>query len=307
MDTCGSERPVSDRDEGPAGGANAPDARLLFPVVEGTHAKLLMGLAVDLAQENEMELFVVVPVTVPDQTPIDLPGAYLEEHRKLATQLLRSADAELSANGIVRVGHDLESVVATAAEDLAADEVILEDVRESTPLEVVRGTRTERILSRLECDAVAVSRVERLRSLSSILVAVAGGPHSGLAIDVARTLAGANDAWVELFHVLSPDASDERRREATSYLDAAADRLGDFDSFDTWTIEAADAAEAIVEQSEYYDLTVMGAPTKGRLQRFVFGSTTGRVREEAECPVVVARRPSESSWLDHLIPGGDGA
>ncbi|RLM67768.1 universal stress protein [Halorubrum sp. Atlit-26R] len=153
-------------------------------------------------------------------------------------------------------------------------------------------------------------RAERPDRVSSVLVAVGPGPHSGATIDVAREIAAATDAWLELFHVVPSDAAladagpDEDATgtavtasdaaDAEDYaaagerlLDAAEERLGGFDRADRWLVEDRTAAGAVVEQSAYYDLVVVGAPTTGTVGRFVFGSTTDTVVGDAEVPVVV--------------------
>jgi nucleotide-binding universal stress UspA family protein len=152
-------------------------------------------------------------------------------------------------------------------------------------------------------------RADRPDRVSSVLVAVGPGPHSGATVDVGREIAAATDAWIELFHVVPSDAAladagpDE---DATGtavaaddpddvdyaaagerFLDAAENRLGGFDRADRWLVEDRTAAGAIVEQSAYYDLVVVGAPTTGTVGRFVFGSTTDTVVGDAEVPVVV--------------------
>lgn len=161
-----------------------------------------------------------------------------------------------------------------------------------------------------------VDRAERVDRVASILVAVGPGPHSGATVDLARQLADATDAWLELFHVVPSDAAldaDEGVSGATddttgtdetnesggvdetkdyaeagdALLSAAHDRLGDFDRVDRWLVKDRTAAGAIVEQSPYYDLVVVGAPTTGTVGRFVFGSTTDTVVDDAEVPVVV--------------------
>jgi len=157
-------------------------------------------------------------------------------------------------------------------------------------------------------------RATRPDRVSSVLVAVGPGPHSGATVDVAREIADATDAWLELFHVVPSDAAladgsagadrsdaendiettesgdGERDDYATAgerLLDAARDRLGGFDRVDRWLVEDRSAAGAIVEQSPYYDLVVVGAPTTGTVGRFVFASTTDTVVDDAEVPVVV--------------------
>ncbi|MFC7185687.1 universal stress protein [Halorubrum yunnanense] len=156
-----------------------------------------------------------------------------------------------------------------------------------------------------------IDRATRRDRVSSILVAVGAGPHTGATVDVAREVADATDAWLELFHVVpsdealvdgdatavdgEADGADEYAAAGDRLLDAARDRLGDFDRVDRWLVEDRTAAGAIVEQSPYYDLVVVGAPTTGTVGRFVFGSTTDTVIEDAEVPVVVVEADGETS------------
>jgi len=161
-------------------------------------------------------------------------------------------------------------------------------------------------------------RAERPDRVSSVLVAVGPGPHSGATVDVAREIAAATGAWLELFHVVPSDAAladagpdDDATGTAadapsdagdTDYaaagerlLDAAESRLGGFDRADRWLVEDRTAAGAVVEQSPYYDLVVVGAPTTGTVGRFVFGSTTDTVVGDAEVPVVVVEADGSSA------------
>ncbi|WP_058366092.1 universal stress protein [Haloparvum sedimenti] len=125
------------------------------------------------------------------------------------------------------------------------------------------------------------SDAEPPERVSSILVAVGGGPHAAATVDLARALAEETDAWLELFHVATDDVDDE------ALLDDATARLGEFERVDRWVVEEGAPASAIVEQSAYYDAVVLGSSTRGRVERFVRGSTTATVAERAASPVVV--------------------
>ncbi|MGQ3328301.1 universal stress protein [Halorubrum sp. FL23] len=164
-----------------------------------------------------------------------------------------------------------------------------------------------------------LDRASRPDRVSSVLVAVGHGPHSGATVDVARALADATDAWLELFHVVPTDAAladaqtgadggagadareagggerDDYAATGERVLDAARDRLGEFDRVDRWLVEDRSAAGAIVEQSPYYDLVVVGAPTTGTVGRFVFGSTTDTVVDDAAVPVVVVEADGDAA------------
>ncbi|OYR57090.1 universal stress protein [Halorubrum halodurans] len=178
-------------------------------------------------------------------------------------------------------------------------------------------------------------RADRPDRIASILVAVGPGPHSGATVDLARALAEVTDAWLELFHVVpSEDALDGETGEdaagngadaaepagagsdgrnapdatataadgdATTgdpLLAAASDRLGGFERVDRWLVEGRTAAGAVVEQSPYYDLVVVGTPTTGTVGRFVFGSTTDTVVDESAVPVVVVEADGEAPIVE---------
>lgn len=127
--------------------------------------------------------------------------------------------------------------------------------------------------------------------LSSVLVAVGSGPHAGPTVDLSREIAAESDAWLELFHVVDGRSTES---EGNELLEAARDRLGTFDRVDRWLVDDETPSGAIVEQSAYYDAVVMGAPTSGRVERFVLGSTTGTVLDGAQCPVLVVTADGSS-------------
>lgn len=154
----------------------------------------------------------------------------------------------------------------------------------------LRPDTVERVVSAVPADVVVANGQGDLDDLASLLVPIAGGPNTALAIEVAVALAREADAWVEFFHVVPPGSSEEDRRRGSDLLDGAGADLEDFERFDTWLYEAPDPASAIAEQSAYYDAVVMGAPTAGRLKRLVFGSTVDEVDRAIEVPLVTTHR-----------------
>lgn len=167
-----------------------------------------------------------------------------------------------------------------ASTDWIVDVVDEYDV--STVVDARRGVRPSDlgdVGARVDSTALTVRAPETIDSLSSLLVPVARGPHLDTVLDVARSLAESTDAWLDLFHVV--DDADRPCDDADELLAYCADRLGGFEAYDDWLFEAADPGETIVEQSEYYDATVLGAAQKGELRKYVSGSTTDLVCDDA--------------------------
>lgn len=148
------------------------------------------------------------------------------------------------------------------------------------------------------CHTVVGTRMDRFESPSSLLVPVAKGPHSGLATRIAEAIARAYDCWMELFHVLPEEATEHDEADADKLLDVYESRLDDDVEVDHHVIRAADPADEIIEHSGYHGMTILGAPEKGKLRRFLFGSTTDDVNQDVgSVPVLTAHRNTNESMI----------
>jgi nucleotide-binding universal stress UspA family protein len=232
------------------------------PVVTGQ-----LRVATALSRTSGAPLYVVDPTeTTPTEHDPGLDGV----ERELAARAARTV-SRTGPPGLLRATDDATLVVPSGTET-----------------GFLRRNLTERLGIRANCEVVTVNGCQP-DDARSILVAVTGGPHSTAAADVAGRIAADTDAWVDVLHVVPPDATDRRRAEADAHVEAACGRIGRPDRTTAWVLDAPDAAEAIVEQSEYYGLTVIGAPTKGRLRELIAGSTRRTVRNGARSPVISVR------------------
>lgn len=277
----------------------AAEHRVLFAAT-GERTTATVGLAADLAGAAGGELFVLLPGTVPHPTPLPVPEA-ADAHTELEDRLGSLSSKRVdraTVHGLVRVGRSSARTVRNTLETYDIQTLVVEDRARGSPLETLRRCG----IPAAGCDVVAVTRIDDLRTLASILVPVGGGPHSGLAVDVARAIAVRNGAWIDLLHVVDEDPTEAALAEGRALLEAGLDRLDGFEDADTWLAEAAEVSEGIVEQTDYYDLTVIGAPRRGRLKEFIFGSTTENVRSDASGAVVTVQRDTEDgSRLDRWL------
>ena len=245
------------------------------PVVTGQ-----LRVATALSRTSGAPLYVVDPTeTTPTEHDPGLDGA----ERELAARAARTV-SRTGPPGLLRTRALLNGILTVIR---ATDDATLV-VPSGAETGFLRRNLTERLGIRANCEVVTVNGCQP-DDARSILVAVTGGPHSTAAADVAGRIAADTDAWVDVLHVVPPDATDRRRAEADAHVEAACDRIGRPDRTTAWVLDAPDAAEAIVEQSEYYGLTVIGAPTKGRLRELIAGSTRRTVRNGARSPVISVR------------------
>ncbi|MFB6112776.1 MAG: universal stress protein [Halodesulfurarchaeum sp.] len=122
-----------------------------------------------------------------------------------------------------------------------------------------------------------------------------------MAIDIAISLARQNDAMVELIHVEDVTTSPDNRI-GERVLSKGMERTRGFEAVTRTLLESESVSQEIVDYSDDYDSTVMGAPREGLLKQFVSGTIPSEVSAKAKGTVLTAHRAGvESSWLDRWV------
>lgn len=266
---------------------------ILVPLLTREIPPLLdqLKLATALARATNASLTIINPGSVPEQPP----KAYGQEvtdsdDRALLEWAFEQTDGGLShVNENFLYTRDVVKGVLRAVRARSVDTIIVPGGGRTGRLQ---KEATEQIAAHADADVVVVNGKAGFETPPSILLPVAGGPHSGLAADVTAAIAAASNAWIDVLHVIDEDAPAHRRDRAEALVEDVSHRIARPETTTTRVLAAADATEAIIEQSRYYRLTVVGAPTKGRLRRFIFGSTNQSVRTGAESVVLSTRNNS---------------
>ena len=257
-------------------------ATILCPIVEAP-SRAFLDFVTSTAAGSYARVVVVAPVTRLEQASLGIPESDRDDaHDRLERVADYTADANVTVSSHVHVGHTLTRTLASAAADHDADAVVVDADHTPRPPKLARA---------LPCDVVAVSNPGHARSHRSVLAAVAGGSHSALAAAVAGAIARGGGGYIDVFHAHTADDA----ADLDSFLDRAARATFARERTDARTTETDDPADAIVSESPFYDLVVIGGPRKGRLRRFAFGSTAEDVAARAETTVVTV-------W-NNTVPG----
>lgn len=299
--------PITDSTMGRADGGSAMATeteipQIIFPIFTDDVTEQALGIAVDLSAHHHTNLTIAGMEQVPKQTPLDHPRPSVVSQQRAQEGLGhiremtgKTADITLKS----RVGHDLAHMILEEAHNSDDGTIVMEQTESATAAKSLLSDPLESVFESGVADVALTTGTEHLDSIGSILVPVTGGPHSGRAVDVANAIAAENSAWIELFHVVEPDPSEEARESGQQYLEAAMARLEGYEQAETWLYEADDMVEAIIEQTPFYDITIIGAPRENRLRRFIFGSKTKEVQKRADSTVVtVHAKDADRSWYE---------
>lgn len=253
-----------------------------------------LEIATTLTRVTGASMSVVNPIPVPEQTPKQLVHDIPDDgDRALLEWVLDEAAAsDIDADGGFFYTRDIVRGLLKVVRTQDIDTMVLPSKSDAGWF---RKGLVEQIAAYVDCDVVVVNGQAGYEGVPSILLPVAGGPNAGLSADIARAIAADCDAWIDVLHVVDEGVSVRERNRARATIESTYHRIARPESTTTWMLEADDVAEAIIDQSRYYGLTVIGAPTKGRLKRFIYGSTNKSIRSDAQCVVLSTKNNQHTS------------
>lgn len=288
--------------EFPTDASEASPLRYLF-AVDGDHPRQLLPLVCDLVAEADGELVIGFPVVLPEPTSIEAPEPRLEAERlvsKLTLEAKERYDLSATIGQVVIPGRDRGSIIQSMVEEYDISTLITEDTPHAGISALLGFDSVSETAVTEGCNTIIASRIELLPTLESILVPIAQGPHSGLAIDTGLTLARQHDATLELLHVTTNDEDDSVTGQEV--LDSGIDRVAGYPDAEHTLLDAPDIPTAIIEYAEPFDLTILGAPREGLLHQFILGTVPDDVSTDTDGTVLITHHGnSQDSWLSQLV------
>ena len=349
-------RPAAD-DENAATAIDALDGppdryRMIVPTsgaLDSPETDRLARTAATIAGDQGGTVLLVGLVVVPEQAALDQLRPEHPRYETVADAISRSRRVVdgmgVPARSIVCRTRRAASAILGTVEKYNGDGIAMTvPPGSSQRRRLLAGSAVETVAARAGCDVFvekpATGAEPPVNPPERILLAVAGGPHSGIATDTARSLALPGDARVDVVHFVTdePDLgtgpgtkvgsefepepmpefevepeSDSgtgpeiERGRASDVLRAAERALGD--ARVESTVRRTDrVAEALVERSGDYDVTVLGAPIRGLLRQLVFGTVPDAVTRRSETRIVMAKRNTgRTSAYDRWIAGDAGS
>jgi nucleotide-binding universal stress UspA family protein len=194
---------------------------------------------------------------------------------------------------MLRLGRDVGDSIISAARDRKADLMLLGWPGYTYSKGQAFGTIIDLMSKNPPCD-LAVVHLRKSGLPKRILVPVAGGPNTRLALELALTEAEAIEQRsgtlpeVVALNII-PNGSDGNKLEQRR-LTLLKD-LG----IDGWPVELRivvgdDIGEAILNEANDFEQIIIGASEEGLLEQSLFGSIPQRVAEEALSTVIMAKR-----------------
>jgi nucleotide-binding universal stress UspA family protein len=283
-----------ERAEAPRG----PGFRVMVPVANPDKALELVQTTYKIcgAKQARVELLHMVPV--PPQVPLADAGPYMLAGKEgiLETMLYLGPQFPLSTH--VRYCRNVARGIVSAARERKVNLLILGWHGRGRGGLFHLGSTIDPVLERAPCDVAILKNCGGNRSFRRVLVPVAGGPNSELALELASILADDEDGRVVAFTVGAPRGFNPGQFIAANQarLHLPADRI------EAKVVGEQDAAEAILRESEDYDLLVLGSTGEAKLRRMTRDPMPEAVAKRCQRPLVMVRAArGPRSWIRRWI------
>ncbi len=293
--------------------------RILFPTDFSPCAAQAMGHALRLATETGAELHMLHVVTLLDDDPHS-PGHHFPDREEVMAALERTAAArmetDLGAHGtgltverVQRRGVSAPATILEYAAEVDCELVVMGTHGRRGFTHVLLGSVAEEVLRHAPCAVLTVREQPEPvppEAIEKILVPVDFSAPSRAALRVARELAAARGATLQLLHVVEeaivpdfymegrvykPLYSDDFRKRAVAALGVFAQEVGGPDvPMEAFALDGK-AIHEIVEfaRERGSDLVVISSHGLTGLAHLLQGSVAEKVARMAPCPVLTLR------------------
>lgn len=238
--------------------------RVLLPLANLSEAGVLLPLAEALVREFEGQLIVLQVVTVPEEDSLSGAASEASHSRQDMERFLSERSHTVArVKTVVRVAREVWEGIWETVEQERID-LLLVGWRSDALQGTAVGDLVDSRLAVPPCDVVTVrlarglSSPESWQAVRKILLPTRGGPHTALALRVAKTLAEFADGTITLLHATG-QASRNAKNELLTILGPA---LRDQDRLTRSVTAVGDVPQAIIEEAGRHQVVVMGAPTR---------------------------------------------
>ena len=293
------------------------DYSVLVPVADHDQARIMGNFGAKLAQVNDGDILALHIIKVPYQLTLSEGRLSLKEGRAYLETLIQQAkQREVPVHTVIRLGRKAEIALRETVFENASDLLLMGWPGSTESKGRYFGSVIDPLLDNPPCD-MAVVRYRQERPIRTILVPVAGGVNSRLAVKVATQLgysSGDEPAMVVLMHIV-PTQEDTRYQIRSDQIFKECSTGFDYPKMAFLTKVGTDIAETILDEAENseggepYDMVVIGATEEPLFRNLLAGNVATQVLENASMTSVMVKHQSgrlSSILRQTVLPDSSG-
>ena len=249
------------------------------------------------AKKARVELLHMVPV--PGQVPLSDAHEYTHPGRESIMETMLYLAPMFPISTTLRYCRNVARGIVSAVRQKKADMLIMGWHGRPRARLFSIGSTVDPVIERVPCDVVILKRCGGDRRFRNVLVPVAGGPNSALALEIAGILADPDEGRITAFTVASPGW----KFDPTAFVNLHVQRLHlPEQRIEVKSVRAAHVVPAILAEAADYDLVVLGATRQAVFRHFARRSVPETVAAMCEKPLVMVKASGGlRSWVKRWV------
>jgi glucosyl-3-phosphoglycerate synthase len=260
--------------------------RVLIPTLAPAQAGKLLRLASSFTAAPESGGTLLGIIEVPPDHSLARPPVPGEAYRTLLAQTTRIATrATTPLAPLVRIAHVAAQGIREAALETGSNLLLLESGARDDGLWT---NALEDLLYDPPCDVALLRTEAAAPPITSILLAVRGGPSAELAVQLARSIRASTGATLTLLHIFDPRQSpEERAREEQTFAGLSAQVNGPVIELKG---SSTNVRQAIFKEAPRHQLLILGATRSLMHRPMVLGAPLQRMLRRLPGTVMIVKK-----------------
>ena len=251
------------------------------------------------AKQARVELLHMVPV--PEQVPLSDADKYMLEGKEAIGETMLYLAPMFPLSTTIRYCRNVARGILSAVREKRVNLLIMGWHGERRSARFALGSTVDPIIEGVSCDVMILKNCGDMK-FRRVLVPVAGGPNSAMALEIGSILVAGTGGDVVVFTV---DTGAGRAFDLPSFVaEHAARTTLSGDRIHTKTAESSSVVAAILEEAarDEYDLVVLGATREPLIYQFARDSVPEKVAKACRKSLVMVKASGGiRSWIRRWV------
>jgi amino acid transporter/nucleotide-binding universal stress UspA family protein len=272
--------------------------RIMMAVANPNNAIEMVRTTYFLGEAKNARIKLLHMVPVPDAVPLSDAGEFMMEGKEAIVEAMISLILKFPITTTIRYCRNIARGILNAVKEKKIDMLIMGWHGKPKSHGYKLGSTVDYLIERAPCNVIVLKDCGG-KKFKNILVPIGGGPNAVFALEVASILAKKEDSQVTALVVSNRKAKVDADQLAKIYKDL---KFVDFERLKIKELKGENPAEKILEESEHYDLVVLGSTRDSVLSQVTRESVSHTVAQCCERSLIIVKASGGiRSWIKRWL------
>lgn len=264
--------------------------KVIVPIAHPKTTETLLELGARIARAERGKLIPLHVVNIPEIIPLDSKYNQSKQEMKKYENVIEmiknfNINCNCEIESIAVVSRDIVHAIKNTALELDCDLLLLGWSRAKFSKKML-GSVAHKIIEKVPKN-VGILKKGSNQEIKKILYPYGGGYHSQLTIDIIKKIVFEKDIEVTFLRITDIDTTEKELEEIEEILKKGINKLNI--NANIKIIKNESIVNAVISESENYDLVILGASSEWGIKNYFMGSIADDILDGIKCSGLIIR------------------